>query len=94
MNPPKKDVDVPAYLSFGTMLISTALLAFINGSTTLLIQKTTLAITVFEADTNNVKRLRSLGFRSNLKGNKNDKKAKYFDYVSHFGFLEGWFILN
>ena len=78
----KKDVDVPAYLSFGTMLISTTLLAFSFGSTTLLSFKTTFAKTVF--DETNVKRSRSLGFRSNLKGDKKDKKAKYFDYVSHF----------
>ena len=77
------------------MIISTALLAFINGSATLLMlsSKTTFAITVFEADSNNV-RIRSLGFRSNLKSDKKDKKAKYFDCESHFGFLKGWFTLN
>ena len=35
-----------------------------------------------------------LGFRSNLKGHKKDKKAKYFYNQSYFGVLQGWFTLN
>ena len=75
---------VPAYLSSGTVLISTTLLAFINGSTTLLSFEATFAITVFD-NTYVKRRFSLLGFRSNLQGDKKDKKAKSFDYVSHFG---------
>ena len=74
---------VPAYLSSGTVLISTTLLAFINGSTTLLSFEATFAITVF-VSTYVKKGFCLLGFRSNLQGDKKDKKAKGFDYVCHF----------